>query len=179
MQSILITFDSNSSHWLILVSICRTRETGHMARRKICATRQALYQAGFVQLILMVVEKCRVCRSKTVVVHKVFSIITTIISIINDINTLTIMRQKKVYFFIYSRSDIVTLTRLSYVTEDKKNNNKNCLFHFFLNTWRATETEWLATDSYSNIAIITLHLKNIPILPFPVTVVLVILTTSW
>ena len=29
------------------------------------------------------------------------------------------MRQKKVIFFIYSRSDIVTLIRLSYVTVDK------------------------------------------------------------
>ena len=36
MQSILITFDSNSLHQLILVSICSTRETGHMAWGKIC-----------------------------------------------------------------------------------------------------------------------------------------------
>ena len=36
MQSILITFDSNSLHQLILVSICSTRETGHMAWEKIC-----------------------------------------------------------------------------------------------------------------------------------------------
>ena len=36
----------------------------HMAREKFAQSRHAIYQAGFVQLILMVAGKCRVCRSK-------------------------------------------------------------------------------------------------------------------
>ena len=66
----------------------------------------------------------------------VFSTITIIISIINIINTMTIIRQKKVIYFIYSQSAIATLIRLGYVAEDEKNKRR-----LFLFTWRATETE--------------------------------------
>ena len=54
----LLTFDFNSLHKLILVPICKTRETGHMTREKICITRHATQRAGFVQFILMVAGKC-------------------------------------------------------------------------------------------------------------------------
>ena len=58
-KSILIAFDSNSLHYQILVPRCRSSDKGKIAR-----SRHAIHHAGFVQLILMVAEKRRVCQSK-------------------------------------------------------------------------------------------------------------------
>ena len=58
-KSILIAFDSNSLHYQILVPRCKSYDKGKIAR-----SRHAIHHAWFVQLILMVVGKCRVCRSK-------------------------------------------------------------------------------------------------------------------
>ena len=55
-KSILIAFNSNSLHYQILVPRFRSYDEGKIAR-----SHHAIHHAGFVQLILMVAEKCLVC----------------------------------------------------------------------------------------------------------------------
>ena len=59
LKSILIAFNSNSLHYQMLVPRFRSYDEGKIAR-----SRQPIHHAGFVQLILMIAEKCLVCRSK-------------------------------------------------------------------------------------------------------------------
>ena len=70
LQPILITFNSNSLHYLILVPTCRTRETGCMTKRKVCTIMSRNTSSWVCPIDFDGRREMSSLSLKTVVVHK-------------------------------------------------------------------------------------------------------------